>query len=355
MPLMDWARRRFGPTETQITSVGARHGRDVRVQSTGGKNRFLALSVDSDQKHTVGWEKVSRKLVECPQYWREFVSESIFGFSDCVFRITERRPKREDSIVARGDLSHYGETLQHLFETNRYDTGVTYLPRFRVSVKAIAEVILGIAKRLVNLHQSGQIHGDIKPQNVLLSREGPVLIDAFPLETGETTPGLSPGWAAPEQVLLQPVSEATDIYSLGVMLSSLLKGQLTGEIIQYVIPSPSDEQGRVISFIKNPSLYLDPSNRRVALQSRIAWLDFVEKCLRFDPRERPSNAKEFIEDFRDLLLRCPIEGSVEFGIRHNEYPLFARLANGQETACRIIKDDWDEYYSRSIWRQNDTK
>ncbi|HLA71668.1 MAG TPA: protein kinase [Steroidobacteraceae bacterium] len=103
---------------------------------------------------------------------------------------------------------------------------------------------LGIFQKLcaavAHAHSSLVVHRDIKPGNVLLTAEGaPKLLDfgiasffetdkaGVPLDITRLTGRIfTPQYAAPEQVLGQEITTATDVYSLGVLLYVLLTGQL---------------------------------------------------------------------------------------------------------------------------------
>jgi serine/threonine protein kinase len=92
------------------------------------------------------------------------------------------------------------------------------------------------------LHRAGQLHRDIKPSNVLVARDGRVVLLDFGVVTDLSVAGSkrsisvvgTPAYMSPEQGSARPLSEATDWYSLGVMLFEALTGQwpFTGSFIE---------------------------------------------------------------------------------------------------------------------------
>jgi eukaryotic-like serine/threonine-protein kinase len=105
----------------------------------------------------------------------------------------------------------------------------------RLPVRRAVELALSIAEGLAFAHGHGLVHRDVKPQNVLLSSEGDVKVTDFGIarsldvEHGLTQTGTVLGtseYLAPEQASGKPVSPATDVYSLGVVLWELLVGDV---------------------------------------------------------------------------------------------------------------------------------
>jgi eukaryotic-like serine/threonine-protein kinase len=105
----------------------------------------------------------------------------------------------------------------------------------RLPVRRALELALDVAGGLAFAHDHGLVHRDVKPQNVLLSREGEVKVTDFGIarslhmEHGVTQTGTVLGtgeYLAPEQASGKQVSPATDVYSLGVVLWELLAGDV---------------------------------------------------------------------------------------------------------------------------------
>jgi hypothetical protein len=204
--------------------------RPAGLSSTGGKNRFLAVALKDGKKLVVG-----KQLEDVPQYqaWRNFIHESLHGFKGCRYVLIG-----DSGVLNQGPLEKYKEQLTRNYEARMDDDGKANIHvLFEISRKAVSQVILQLANALyADYHLNGMIHGDIKPFNCLVASEGVSLIDSLDIPVGEVSSALSPIWAAPEQISLRPVVEATDIYPFGLLLVSLLGGQLAGEITTYQLP-----------------------------------------------------------------------------------------------------------------------
>lgn len=95
-------------------------------------------------------------------------------------------------------------------------------------LRLFAEVCSAVA----HAHQHRVIHGDLKPSNVLVSADGRVRLLDFgvarlldePDSTATRSIPLTPGYAAPEQIRGEAITEATDVHALGLLLYELLTG-----------------------------------------------------------------------------------------------------------------------------------
>ncbi|MFD3582805.1 serine/threonine-protein kinase [Streptomyces sp. NPDC058683] len=173
--------------------------------------------------------------------------------------------------VATGYVA--GPSLQRVVE---HDHG----PLPERSVRILAA---GLAHALTNIHAAGIVHRDLKPSNVMLTIEGPRVIDFGIARALETLPGEgitrtgslvgSPGFMAPEQVRGDRITPASDVFSLGSVLAYAATGR---------IPFGSTEGGAHAQMFRIAQEEPDLSG----LPEGIA--DVVRDCLRKDPATRPS-------------------------------------------------------------------
>ncbi|WP_200303713.1 serine/threonine-protein kinase [Streptomyces adelaidensis] len=140
-----------------------------------------------------------------------------------------------------------------------------------------------IADALAVSHADGVVHRDLKPANVLLKQDGgqmhPMLTD-FGIARLADSPGLTrtsefvgtPAYVAPESAEGQPQTSAVDIYGAGILMYELVTGRppFAGQSALEVLHQHLSAEPR------RPSTVPDP-----------LWT-VIERCLRKNPRERPS-------------------------------------------------------------------
>ena len=142
---------------------------------------------------------------------------------------------RHPNIVQIYDAGMDGDSCYIVMELiDGADTLRSYCrPSNLLSYKRVVEIIFVCAKALDYAHRKGVIHRDIKPTNILLTREGEVKIGDFSIahlmtaDTANTLPtGFvgSPRYMSPEQVQEDTITNQTDLFSLGIVMYELLTG-----------------------------------------------------------------------------------------------------------------------------------
>jgi tetratricopeptide (TPR) repeat protein len=222
------------------------------------------------------------------------------------------RFRDERQILAR--LAH--PNIVRLVDGGTTDDGVPYLVMDLVAgipvtafanelpVAACIELVIAMCDALEYAHGLGVIHRDIKPSNILVGDAGPQLVDfgiaklAGPTVEREasTRTGaalLTPEYASPEQARGEPVSAATDLYSLGAVLYELLAHR-----------RPLPLEGNMLEVLREISELEPPRPSAVAPPGRQISrdLDRIVLCtLRKDPRERYASAAALATDLRAYL------------------------------------------------------
>jgi eukaryotic-like serine/threonine-protein kinase len=154
-----------------------------------------------------------------------------------------KRFKREANALKK--LAHpnivpfYGlfDTPEMAFLLERFVDGPSLSELLRkrkgqpMPVHEVLIYLKGLCAALGYAHANGVVHCDVKPGNVMMDRGGTIYLTDFGIarhsESATTSMGGAgtPAYMAPEQIRLQPVSAATDVYALGVMLFEMLCGR----------------------------------------------------------------------------------------------------------------------------------
>ncbi|MDB4948992.1 MAG: serine/threonine-protein kinase PksC [Gemmatimonadetes bacterium] len=111
------------------------------------------------------------------------------------------------------------------------------LPKRRLHVPDAIRAVMGVGAAVHYLHRCGLLYRDLKPANIHLREGVPVLLDfdvvreIEPRRRPADRLGTAP-YMAPEQVLREPLTPATDVYGLGALLYEMLTGRWPQETVE---------------------------------------------------------------------------------------------------------------------------
>lgn len=203
-----------------------------------------------------------------------------------------------------------------------------YCERHQLSTAARVQLFRTVCDAVQYAHRNLIVHRDLKPANILVDADGvPKLLDfgiakllgandAALLSTPMTMDGqqmLTPHYASPEQIRGQPITTASDIYSLGVLLCQLLTGHLPyetaeGDALNLARAICETEPRRPSSIIRGNTAQQPPTSAYAKLDRQLVGdLDnIVLKALRKEPDARYSSVDELADDLRRHLKRLPV-------------------------------------------------
>ncbi|HEX5719064.1 MAG TPA: serine/threonine-protein kinase [Thermoanaerobaculia bacterium] len=259
---------------------------------------------------------------------------------------TMRRFETERQILA--SLDH--PSIARLLDAGRTADGMPYFvmeyiegepidlycDRHRLTVAERLEIFRQVCLAVHFAHQNLVVHRDIKPGNILVTEAGqPKLLDFgiakllnpdLMIRGSEPTMSwgrlLTPEYASPEQLLGKPVTSASDVYALGVLLFKLLTGadpyrlrerpapELERSILAAEPDTPSGFVRRLVDAGPEEAreLAMERGTRPHALVRAFAGdLDAITaKALRKEPQHRYVSAEQMAEDLRRHLAGGPV-------------------------------------------------
>jgi eukaryotic-like serine/threonine-protein kinase len=295
-----------------------------------------------------GMGEVYRAFRADDQYRKQVAIKLVRAGQDSGFVVS--RFKNERQILASLDHPniarlHDGGTTEdglpyfvmELIEGQPIDQ---YCAQRELSVPERLKLFMQVCSAVQYAHQRLIIHRDIKPGNILVSSDGtPKLLDfgiakildpeaaTGPIEATLTVfRVLTPGYASPEQVKGEPITTASDVYSLGVVLYELLTGQhpyrransTPQEIARAVCEVEPERPSTAVRRMETTGERRDsqgPSTATNLLDSSIERrgkllrgdLDnIVLMALRKDPQRRYASVEQFAEDIRRHLGSLPV-------------------------------------------------
>ena len=260
------------------------------------------------------------------------------------------RFRREGDILAR--LSH--PHIARLSDAGVSPTGQPYLvleyvegqpiDRYcdekRLDVDGRLRLFLDVLDAVAHAHANLIVHRDLKPSNVLVTNDGQVKLLDFGIAkllqgdnqktisidgelnllTRHGGAALTPAYAAPEQMTGGPVTTATDVYALGVLLYVLLTGRHPAgagvkshaDLVQAIVDTEPRRLSDVVAALVEPSDEVAPAELRGTTPGRLRRrlqrdLDvIVAKSLKKSAAQRYESVTALADDVRRSLRDEPI-------------------------------------------------
>jgi eukaryotic-like serine/threonine-protein kinase len=218
-----------------------------------------------------------------------------------------------------------------------------YAAEHHLDIVARMDLLARVADAVAYAHAQLIVHRDLKPSNVLVDRGGEPRVLDFGIaklieESGEQTrtgTGLrvmSPAYAAPEQILGEPIGTATDVYALGLMLCELLIGQLPRQRrgstpAQLALEASEEVTDRAstlavrLTSVQVQELYGAALDARQLARTLSGDLDLiVSTALQREPARRYATAAAFADDLRRWIEGRPISARADSpGYRLNRF------------------------------------
>lgn len=203
----------------------------------------------------------------------------------------------------------------------------------RLSVKEAISIAIQVSMGIEAAHNNHIIHRDIKPQNIIISKEGKVKVTDFGIAKAATSNTITSNvmgsvhYTSPEQARGGYSDEKSDIYSLGITLFEMLTGRV-----------PFNGETTVAIAIKHIQEEL-PSPRDYVPEVPVSVEQIVFKCCQKSPDRRYQSMEELIQDLKQSLLNPDSD--------------FVRINDpDEEASTRMISDSEMEQIKRQSERRD---
>jgi eukaryotic-like serine/threonine-protein kinase len=166
-----------------------------------------------------------------------------------------------------------------------------------VLTENVAQILIDMALGLSHVHESGFMHLDFKPENVLVTRNSNVRLIDFDLaqpipekpKKMSKNPG-TPSYMAPEQLKRQPIDSRADIFAYGVAAYELLTNQK---------PFPGETPGEILAAQMGTSGPVPPREHNADIPAVLEKV--IMKCIARDPDKRYPFMSVLVRDLQSAL------------------------------------------------------
>lgn len=222
----------------------------------------------------------------------------------------------------------------------------------RLEVKESVSIAIQVSQGIRAAHTHHIIHRDIKPQNIIISKDGKVKVTDFGIARVSSTQTINSNtmgsvhYISPEQARGGYVDERGDIYSLGISLYEMITGK---------VPFDSDTPVSVaLMHIQNEI----PSPRNIVPNLPVAVEKIIYKCTQKKADRRYAGADALIEDLRNCLVNT--NARISYDLSKEEDALSdvaASAATGKALTEKLVagKDSAGESATpkTTMWKKED--
>ncbi|MDD6380211.1 MAG: Stk1 family PASTA domain-containing Ser/Thr kinase [Lachnospiraceae bacterium] len=206
----------------------------------------------------------------------------------------------------------------------------------RLGYNEAISIAIQVAKGIEAAHNKGIVHQDIKPQNIIISKDGKVKVTDFGIARAATSNTIhadmmgSVHYISPEQARNGFVTYSSDIYSLGIVMYEMVTGRV-----------PFDGDTTVAIAIQHIQSQITPPEK-YAPDLPIAVSRIIQKCTMKSPERRYDSISALLVDLKKALMH-PDE---DFVVIPDNQP-------DMEKTRVITKDEEDEIRKQTFFNKND--
>jgi len=280
----------------------------IRLLGQGGMGAVYQAQ-DQELERQVAIKVIRADMASNPEILRRFKQELILA-----------RQITHKNVIRIFDL---GQADGIKFITMEYIEGENLQSLLRLKKKLepseAANILAQVCRALEAAHHEGVIHRDLKPQNIMLDKNGRAYVMDFGIARSMLSAGMTqtgaligtPDYMSPEQAKGQSLDARSDLFSLGIIFYEMLSGK---------VPFEADTTMAKLWKRTNESARpLDELDKTIPKPLS----DIVRKCLEIDPQKRFSGADELLQQI-EIWQGSAAGTRVVTGQASSTFPAYAK-------------------------------